>query len=300
MKHFLCLALLLCIGLPFALSIWPQPVSVLVENYAQISPSKFTVTSSSSSAIVSRAIGRYNKLYFPFPANSTTFGSVSIQIHVTNSSEELQFGVDESYSLSINSNGQGTIVSQTVWGALHGLETLSQLISWDDVTHIYSIAMPVTISDAPRFPWRGFLMDTARHFLDLKTIYRAIDALSYAKFNVLHWHAIDAQSFPIKSEKYPKFIEGAYSPSAIYTLTDIKNVVQYATDRGIRVVPEFDIPGHAASWGKGYPEVTVTDCSSYTQNINNIPLNPTLKATYDLVSGFLSEMTTVFLMIISM
>eukprot|EP01125_Pyxidicula_operculata_P020561 TRINITY_DN761_c0_g1_i1.p1 TRINITY_DN761_c0_g1~~TRINITY_DN761_c0_g1_i1.p1 ORF type:complete len:331 (+),score=75.10 TRINITY_DN761_c0_g1_i1:627-1619(+) len=111
--------------------------------------------------------------------------------------------------------------------------------------------------------------------------------------NTLHWHAIDAQSFPIVSNRFPNLIKAAYAPSAIYRPSDVQDVISYAKDRGVRVVVEFDVPGHAASWGVAYPNVT-TYCAKYMHNINNIPLDPTQDFTFQLLQGFFSEMASAF------
>jgi len=111
---------------------------------------------------------------------------------------------------------------------------------------------------------------------------------------VLHWHAVDAQSFPIESETYPLLAEaGCWGPGAVYSHADLQQVVQYALYRGVRVVVEFDMPGHAASWGRAYPNITVY-CQDYESNVNNIPLDPTQPFTYQLVQNFLLEMATLF------
>jgi len=138
------------------------------------------------------------------------------------------------------------------------------------------------------------MIDTARHYLTVSTILRTIDAASYNKFNTLHWHATDAQSFPIESPVYPELAQaGAYGPSAVYTTTDIATIVAYGLARGIRVVIEFDIPGHAASWGKAYPNIT-TYCPTLMANINNIPLDPSNPFTFQVLEGFLGDMVSRF------
>ena len=126
------------------------------------------------------------------------------------------------------------------------METFSQLINYDLHKSTYSInSVPTSISDQPRFPWRGLLIDTSRHYLQVSAIKRTIDSMSYNKFNTLHWHAVDAQSFPIVSDTWPLLYEkGAWGPKAIYNHSTILDIVSYAQERGIRVVPEFDTPGH--------------------------------------------------------
>merc|ERR1712137_746356 len=282
--------------------VWPKPSTISQgAGSVGINPSSLTITTNSSSSILQRAITRYQKnLIFPMGVSVSSSPEpvtfTQLTINVVSSSEDLQLGVDESYSLSIASGAtSGSITAQTIYGAMRGLETFSQLVDWSDNTTSYSInCLPTSISDVPRFPWRGFLMDTARHYLHPSTLFRTIDALAYSKFNTLHWHAVDAESFPVESKTYPLLSQkGAWAPSAVYSQNFIESVVAYALDRGIRVVPEFDMPGHAYSWGKGYPDLTVT-CPSYQSNINNVPLNPSLSSTFQMLQSFLPEMAALF------
>jgi len=189
--------------------------------------------------------------------------------------------------LDIPTSGKATLSAQTVYGALRGLETFSQLVQFSFDAESYSVSfVPWKIKDAPRFPWRGLMMDTSRHFQTIKSIKQMIDSLVYAKINVLHWHMSDSQSFPMESKTSPKLWEGAYSPQERYLQTDIADVVEYARARGIRVMVEFDMPGHAGSWCKGYPEVCPS--SSCTQ-----PLNVANNATWNLIENLIGEVTGV-------
>jgi len=184
--------------------------------------------------------------------------------------------------------------ADTIFGAMRGLETFSQLIVYHEDGESYVLPyLPLTIRDWPRYPWRGLLIDTARHYLTVDAIKRTVDAMSYAKLNTLHWHAVDAQSFPIVSESYPLLTKAAYGAKAVYTHDDIRDIVQYSLERGIRVLPEFDVPGHSASWGVGYPGVTAK-CPRYSANVNNIALDISNNSTYKLLQGFLAEMAGLF------
>eukprot|EP00010_Vexillifera_abyssalis_P003002 CAMPEP_0201556738 /NCGR_PEP_ID=MMETSP0173_2-20130828/57426_1 /ASSEMBLY_ACC=CAM_ASM_000268 /TAXON_ID=218659 /ORGANISM="Vexillifera sp., Strain DIVA3 564/2" /LENGTH=461 /DNA_ID=CAMNT_0047969195 /DNA_START=233 /DNA_END=1615 /DNA_ORIENTATION=- len=231
-------------------------------------------------------------LLFPFSPKSSSSGLTTLEVNVANCSVPLAFGLDETYSLSVPMSGQPTLKANTVWGAMHGLETFSQLIEWNSASQRYVVYdAPLTIHDQPRFGWRGLMIDTARHYLSVDTILRAIDAASYNKLNVLHWHTVDAQSFPIVVEAYPRLSgNGSWAPRAVYSHQDISKVVSYGHARGVRVIPEFDVPGHAYSWGDGYPEIT-TDCPQYEHNINNIPLSPASNLTLEVVRTVFSEMT---------
>lgn len=139
------------------------------------------------------------------------------------------------------------------------------------------------------------MIDTSRHYLSVDTILNTIDALSYSKMNVLHWHLVDAQSFPVEIENFELLSEkGAYCPECIYTSANITYIVEYARQRGVRVVPEMDVPGHAASWGKGYPEILSSCPPGFTANINDFPLNPINNQTYEVINGTVTALAPLF------
>jgi hexosaminidase len=168
---------------------------------------------------------------------------------------------------------------------MHGLETFSQLVTFDHASETFQIKnAPWKIDDKPRFPHRGLMIDSARHFETLASIRHVIDSLPYAKINVLHWHMVDTQSFPFESKTYPKLWDGAYSEAEKFTQDDIASIVEYARLRGVRVIVEFDVPGHAASWCTGYPEI----CPSKTCLQ---PLNVANEQTFTLLSSILNECT---------
>lgn len=199
---------------------------------------------------------------------------------------------DESYSLSISAPGCKIHAAQQ-WGALRALETLSQLVQWqhnDTSGTFYDLAggNGITITDAPRFPWRGMLLDSSRNYLTTSIIKHVLDAMSYNKFNTMHWHLTDDQSWPLQSKTYPRFSEvGAYTAQAVYTHEDVQEIVGYAWERGIRVVPEFDMPAHATIWGAAYPNLTIP-CPG-----DQVLLNPT-GPVYPVLQGLLEEFKPLF------
>ena len=230
------------------------------------------------------AFQRYYDLVFDRKSEIVESGIKQARVTVKEDKTELQLGIDESYSLEIPEDGSDIIITATnAFGAMHGLETLSQLIEFDYETLTYVIRnAPWQINDAPRFPHRGILMDTARHYESLPSIKRLIDSMTYAKLNVLHWHLTDSQSNPVQSESHPKWWEGSYTPMERYSIMDLEEIVEYARMRGIRVIPEMDVPGHEASWCKGYPEVCPSETCSE-------PLDPTSEKTWELIHGVLDE-----------
>ena len=199
---------------------------------------------------------------------------------------------DESYTLS-SSNGSLTLHAATTVGVIRGLETVLQLVD-GDAQHYF---IPnVAITDAPRFKWRGLLVDVSRHFEPVSEIERTLDGMSAVKLNVLHWHLSDDQGIRVESKRYPK-LQGVGSDSLYYTQAQIRDVVAYARDRGIRVVPEFDMPGHSSAWFVGYPQYASGPgpyaigrrWTGYTG-----VFDPTRETVYRFIDGFIGEMSALF------
>lgn len=218
----------------------------------------------------------------------------AIFVNVVNAIVPLQFGVDEKYKLEISSKAGITINANTIYGAYHGLETASQLIGFCFATQSFQTRFaPWIINDAPRFAHRGMLMDTARHYLPLRTIFTYIDSLTYAKINTLHWHIVDSQSFPFVAPSNPKLAEmGSWSQSERFTAADVAAVVEYGRKRGVRVMIEVDTPGHSASWCRGAPEICPTPfCPGFSGNVNNPALDFTKNITYETVQNVIADLT---------
>eukprot|EP01087_Luapelamoeba_hula_P009181 TRINITY_DN2359_c0_g1_i1.p1 TRINITY_DN2359_c0_g1~~TRINITY_DN2359_c0_g1_i1.p1 ORF type:complete len:529 (-),score=69.71 TRINITY_DN2359_c0_g1_i1:52-1638(-) len=291
----IAVALVVVCGLGLADAIWPLPVrSQFGTTNLAINTATFKVSSLSRSAILQNAIGRYNDgIFFPFKATGAQKAQIAgALVTVKSDNEDLHLKVDESYNISVSNIGAALITANTIYGAMHGIETFAQLIVWNETTSTYSVPnTPISIRDQPRFPWRGLLIDSARHYLNVDTIKKAIDAMSYGKFNTLHWHLVDAQSWPVESKALPQLTKAAFSPSAVFTASDIREVVEYAKARGVRVVPEFEMPGHAATWGVGYPNTTAK-CARLAANINNVALNPANEFVYSALRSLLTEMTS--------
>lgn len=199
---------------------------------------------------------------------------------------------DESYTLKVDANGVN-ISANTRFGALRGMETLLQLIQ----NGPENTAIPwVTIEDAPRFPWRGLLLDSARHFIPLNDIKRQIDGMAAAKLNVLHWHLTDDQGWRFTSKRYPKLTQLA-SDGQFYTPDQMREIVRYATDRGIRVVPEIDMPGHASAIAVAYPELMSAPGPYEMERhwgVLKPVLDPTKEATYSFAEAMVSELAAIF------
>ena len=204
----------------------------------------------------------------------------------------LQLGEDESYILDVNST-RAQITAPTTLGALHGLQTLLQLVQ----TSPDGFYIPgVHIEDAPRFPWRGLMIDVSRHFMPVDAVERNLDAMEAVKLNVFHWHLSDDQGFRIESKDFPKLQEFG-SDGLYYTQEEVRSVIAYARDRGIRVVPEFDMPGHTTSWFAGYPELASAPGPYSIERgwgIFDPAMDPTRESTYRFLEKFLGEMARLF------
>lgn len=201
-------------------------------------------------------------------------------------------GEDESYSLKINAE-QVILESTTELGAMHGLETILQLLTNQEGTYYFP---QCTIQDKPRFSWRGLMIDVGRHFLPVDVIKRNIDGIAAVKMNVLHLHLTEDQGFRIESKTFPKLHELG-SDGEFFTQEQIKDIIKYANDRGIRVVPEFDLPGHATSWVVGYPDLASAPGPYSIERkfgIFDPTLDPTRESTYEFLNVYLGEMAQLF------
>jgi hexosaminidase len=200
---------------------------------------------------------------------------------------------DESYALDISPLG-ATLRARTVVGALRGLETLLQLVASDRAGHYLPA---VRIDDAPRFRWRGLLMDVARHWMPVETVKRTLDGMAAVKLNVFHWHLSEDQGFRVESKRYPR-LHALGSDGLYYTQEQVREIVAYARDRGIRVVPEFDMPGHSTAWFVGYPHLASLPGEKYQIwrkfGVGQAAFDPTKEEVYTFIDRFIGEMAPLF------
>lgn len=228
------------------------------------------------------------------PLRNTPDNAVSsFIINCAAQGEKVQMlGEDESYRLQVTPNSV-QLDAPNPLGILHGLQTFLQLVRMGP----NGFAVPVvTIDDRPRFPWRGLLIDVSRHFMPVAVIERNLDAMEALKLNVLHWHLSDDQGFRVESKKFPKFQELS-SDGLYYTQQEIKDVIECARDRGIRIVPEFDMPGHSTSWFVAYPELA-SGAGPYQierkWGVFDPAMDPTRDHTYHFLNDFIEEMAALF------
>lgn len=199
---------------------------------------------------------------------------------------------DESYSLDVSDN-RAVLNAPTVVGAIRGLETFLQLLEGDREGYFIPA---VKIEDRPRFPWRGLLIDVSRHFEPVEVLKRNLDAMAAVKLNVLHWHLTDDQGFRIESKRYPRLHQMG-SDGLYYTQAQVREVIAYAQERGIRVMPEFDMPGHVTSWLVGHPELGSAPGPYQIERKAGImqpAFDPTREDTYKFLEGFFVEMAAIF------
>ncbi len=214
-------------------------------------------------------------------------------IQTDHASKEIQeLGEDESYVLEVTTTG-AKLTAPTPLGAIHGLQTFLQLVN---VSPGGFAAPAVTIQDKPRFPWRGLMIDSARHFIPLDVIRRNIDGMEAVKMNVFHWHLSENQGFRVESKKFPKLHEMG-SGGLYYTQEEMRDLIAYARDRGIRVVPEFDMPGHSTAWFVGHPELA-SGKGPYeierTWGIFDPAMDPTNEKVYKFLDDLIGEMARIF------
>ncbi|XP_064096228.1 chitooligosaccharidolytic beta-N-acetylglucosaminidase-like [Macrobrachium nipponense] len=254
--------------------IWPKPkTSELGNEVVQFLPSNIDYRISAHpevSALLREALAvfknnldQYNPKYSDGTElwndqydSKTVAHKVFIDITVSGMDTHLTLDTDESYTLAVltkEDKTTATIIASNFFGARHALETLSQLIDYDENTKTLILVSTAMISDSPAFSYRGILLDTSRNFISVKAIERTLDAMAANKLNTFHWHITDSHSFPLYMPSLPKMAYyGAYSASQIYYPADVKHVVKYGRVRGIRVLPEFDAPAHVGNgfqWG---------------------------------------------------
>lgn len=310
--------------------IWPKPNKITVnDNFYLIDSTNFIINLKTNGKcdLLERAVLRYTermfsqdcshlnekfhgRYFFPDKKNISDNNFIgqltNIRIEVENNCEMVpNANMNEEYFIEIsdNINNSSLIHSKSVWGSIRGLETFSQMIM-----HIGKDQFKINtgrVEDKPRFSFRGVLVDTSRHFIPVHSLFEMLDAMEMNKLNVFHWHIVDDQSFPFVSLTFPELSKkGAYKPNYTYDVDDVSDIIQYANDRGIRVIPEFDTPGHTLSWGKGQPNL-LAECF-YNKTANNSisenkdktksygPMNPIINSTYEFLEKFFKEIALRF------
>ncbi|KAI0220823.1 Glucosamine-6-phosphate isomerase (Glucosamine-6-phosphate deaminase) (GNPDA) (GlcN6P deaminase) [Massospora cicadina] len=277
--------------------LWPKPTSYSVGNGTVIVDKRVTFTANVMVYRLDQAMNRTRKSmvegdWIPIVP---TFQSAKfypwfprlrkVRIKVASRCQQLSDTTDEKYQLKLNMCGrdaQVDISAATIYGAIHALKSLDQMTQGKGGS-----------------AHRGLLLDTSRNYYPLDAIKRTIRALSLAKMNVFHWHMVDSHSWPFQSEKHPILSEkGAIDPRQIYTFKDIKDVVNYALDHGVRVIPELEAPAHSYAIGLAYPEImTCMDGDNWNTLAAEPPsgqIDPTNPKSIAIVNDIIDEFADIF------
>ena len=303
-KYLSLLSLLIAVAAVYSFLV-PKPSHAVYSNgHYRLSSSFSFEQASGASHLLETSIKRFNSLVQVdnkniFNGETKIISKCDLQVKNVLATVELEIealmsaDVDESYHLVVDDKGTCSITSNTIYGAMFAMETFTQFLTKEadgdnNIVAVSNNYVPLEVVDAPRFSHRGLLIDTSRHYLHKATIKQFIDAMAMNKFNVLHWHLVDAQSFPFASQSAPRISQGAYQPQLVYSMADVTEITLYAAAQAVRVMVEIDVPGHAASWNAGYPEI-MADCFDEYSNVNNYALNPVIDATYDVVREVLRD-----------
>lgn len=295
-------------------NIWPKPTGeVRIANttasfHPRILKIDFEPVSNLDLALLlKKAAKRYQERISNLAQKSHTHATVTaVNIDINVKAKKFEYfniNIDESYKLIIAQKGlvlNAIILASSFLGAHHGLETLTQLVWWDDKDHVLKIMNNVVISDSPIFTYRGLMVDTSNHFIPVPSILDTIEAMSLSKMNVFHWHMTGSKSFPLVSKRFPMFSSsGSYSDKEVYTIEDIHGVVRFSEERGVSVLVEIDAPAHnSQGWGWGVSEdkgnlSLCLDAQPFYEFCAQPPcgqLNPINENTYSVLVQLLKEL----------
>jgi hexosaminidase len=284
--------------IPSSLNLMPVPTKVQVGAGQLVVDQSFTAVSAGQKDArldsgISRLLDQVSRQTgMTLNGQPADASNATLVIRAENAGRKVQeLDEDESYTLEITPS-RAILTAPNALGALHGLQTFLQLIE----PTAAGFAVPaITIQDQPRFAWRGLLIDVSRHFIPIEVLKRNLDGMAAVKMNVLHWHLSDDEGFRVESKRFPK-LHGLGSEGQYYTQAEIRDVLAYARDRGIRVVPEFDMPGHSRSWMAGYPELASVPGPYRGGRIADADsvMDPTRDGTYKFLEKFIGEMAALF------
>lgn len=277
-----------------AISLMPLPAELELGSGRLVITSGFKMlVDGPDDSLVTKGLQRFEERLKSRVVSSASGNAIGLSIKYDSAARPVQpVNVNESYSIGIDGDAV-ELRAVTSYGVLRGLETLSQLVTEDNGTFYLP---EVELHDLPRYRWRGLMIDVGRHFIPKEVILRNLEAMAAVKMNVLHWHLSEYQGFRVESKKYPKLHEQG-SEGKYYTQDDIREVVAFARDRGIRVIPEFDMPGHTQSFFVGYPELASAPgpyklATSF--GVLRPVMDPTREEVYKFLEGFVGEMATLF------
>jgi hexosaminidase len=284
----------------FVNTLMPQPSQLTTSEGRLVITSPFSAVTdhfrdARLDSAIARSLGRIeNRTGVSIPRSpASDVTSAALVVSVDSAGEAIQsIAENEAYSLEVSASS-AHIQAATVVGAMHGLATLEQLIQSDASGYFIPA---VTIHDTPRFRWRGLMIDCGRHFIPVDVLTRTLDGMASVKLNVFHWHLSEDQGFRMESKAFPKLTEFG-SDGLFYTQDEAREIVAYARDRGIRVVPEFDMPGHTTAWFVGYPDLASAPGPFQIERkfgVFDPVMDPTRESTYKFLDAFIAEMAAIF------
>lgn len=310
MSRILNRSIILCIGFSYTLlfaddamklNLMPVPAQVSLQNGQFRLDSSFTIAVTGpadqrlfdgATRMLRRLSGRTGLFFTQDVISSASTNRAAKLLLTCKRTGQIRLGENEAYQLRISTE-RVNLEAETDLGILRGLETLLQLLSADANGYYFP---QLIINDAPRFPWRGLLIDVCRHFLPMEVIKRNLEAMAAVKLNVLHLHLTEDQGFRIESKVYPKLHEMG-SDGLYFTQEQMREIIAYAAARGIRVIPEFDMPGHVTSWLVGHPELATLPGPYRIERkygVMDPAFDPTKESTYQFLDKFLGEMAKLF------
>lgn len=203
----------------------------------------------------------------------------------------------EAYTLEISPQAMCLRAGSTA-GLFYGVQSLLQMVSSQAATSAPLWLPAVRITDQPRFGWRGFMLDESRHFFGKETVLGLLDTMAYLKLNRFHWHLTDEPGWRLEIKEYPDLAKiggrGNWSdpnaPASFYTQADIREIVEYARQRHIMIVPELDMPGHATAATRAYPEISGGGTGPWA----GFTFNPARERTYEVLGNVLQEAAALF------
>jgi hexosaminidase len=271
-------------------ALMPMPAKLVYGNGALAIGTDFSITNDGCS---DSAVARFRSRLTLETGSAPTGGGPGLAIHCAQPAPQWPtLGEDESYTLDVTPAG-AQLNAPTGTGALRGMQTFLQLVQPSGAG---PVVPAVHIEDKPRYPWRGLMMDVVRHWMPIEIVERNLDAMEAVKLNVLHLHLTDDQGFRVESKLYPQ-LQTWGSNGNFYTQDQIREIVAYARDRGIRVIPEFDLPGHSVAWFAGMPELAMTPGTyqiAITWGGNTAVMNETSDSTFAFLDAFVGEISALF------
>jgi hexosaminidase len=301
--HLVVSALILSTGfasaqMPSNFNLMPMPAKIETGNGQLVIDQLFSVAlTGAKDPRLDHGVSRFleqlsRETGMPLNTDQAEASKATLVIHTESSGRKTQeLEEDESYRLEVTPS-RATLSAPNPLGVLHGLQTFLQLVA---PTPAGFAAPAVNIQDAPRFPWRGLLIDSCRHFMPLEVMKRNVDGMAAMKMNVLHWHLSDDEGFRVESKKLPKLHELG-SQGQYYTQAEIREFLDYARDRGVRVMPEFEMPGHSRAILVAYPELG-SQPGPYPAGraqTDAVALDVTQNKTYKFLDKLIGEMARLF------